>query len=914
MAQASLIYGWQFTPSYYDVVADTLRLEPDGSPTAPMESRLAPVALPMPPSSVAYNLEKESPPPPLVEGALYGSYIPKNIYPPIKNAPGPKELAWPDAAHVFFPGINGDKTSKTECWFFPMYWAGRVSDENNIALLPLMGTKKRGAFPKKSFFENSLEDIPPFTPVHRENIRWHFADAKRFPNLFLVDPMNPTVREPVFNGVLTGIKKEATRKAPYPDAMAGTGWSVELKDAIEEFPDQVDVGRNWALETFPKTVSPYVIANVSWDQVVTYMNGVHKAMLDHYAVGEQASTTLTLTNYDLLGDFGSEAQAEAVIANTLRNLRRTSAGIQTFNWWGMAHTEWLEAHADLVQAKALLALKKVVDAYQSKDVKRVFRGMGFPFQTPTGPSLVRGDELSVEGLGIGSGNMTTDGQKFYDNVLAPAAKALAEGFEKPTMTLEEAELTKAESKEAEKAGRDAKVTESKNLTKAQKAWAKAKDKSDKALTARNAAGKALEVYEQKPAYIELDGVKSKIEALEEMGITGKSIPTEITKELKSLEKKLGPKYKEAKDSVKKAENTLKAAVLKDLKAEKEATAAKQMLEKVEAAHEEAIETLANATKQIATILALESRLYLPSYGGYAQFLTDVRASYHRKRTPDSSVGAAFRWFSGSPQAVATQSGRWSADSVWATGLADQNAAARATKPALTTKLSKFPSLQPTGPVDVYMMDGTEVKLKPGTVETMKAGSYVLFEDLDEFFKDEFNPLFDAYKAAYPERNVDKGTENLVFEVTETAKEHDKVEDLWVTMVQPVAFFVPQYTSVAEFEGEVGLEDIPFGESEVPFEETDLFVRIPKVRVVGKKTPTKNPIPHTKAFHVEDVHAAADRAGVKWDNNKAFMDLTERLTGKRHLDDMNEKELRFVANYLEKKPIRQSQQRSNITFV
>tara|TARA_Y100000310_G_scaffold316322_1_gene367893 strand:- start:25 stop:666 length:642 start_codon:yes stop_codon:yes gene_type:complete len=213
-----------------------------------------------------------------------------------------------------------------------------------------------------------------------------------------------------------------------------------------------------------------------------------------------------------------------------------------------------------------------------------------------------------------------------------------------------------------------------------------------------------------------------------------------------------------------------------------------------------------------------------------------------------------------------------------------------------------------------MMDGTEVKLKPGTVETMKAGSYVLFEDLDEFFKDEFNPLFDAYKAAYPERNVDKGTENLVFEVTETAKEHDKVEDLWVTMVQPVAFFVPQYTSVAEFEGEVGLEDIPFGESEVPFEETDLFVRIPKVRVVGKKTPTKNPIPHTKAFHVEDVHAAADRAGVKWDNNKAFMDLTERLTGKRHLDDMNEKELRFVANYLGKKPIRQSQQRSNLTFV
>jgi hypothetical protein len=56
------------------------------------------------------------------------------------------------------------------------------------------------------------------------------------------------------------------------------------------------------------------------------------------------------------------------------------------------------------------------------------------------------------------------------------------------------------------------------------------------------------------------------------------------------------------------------------------------------------------------------------------------------------------------------------------------------------------------------------------------------------------------------------------------------------------------------------------------------------------------------FNVEDVHAAADKAGVKWDNNKAFMDLSERVTGKRHLDDMTERELRRVASSLRKNPI------------
>lgn len=40
----------------------------------------------------------------------------------------------------------------------------------------------------------------------------------------------------------------------------------------------------------------------------------------------------------------------------------------------------------------------------------------------------------------------------------------------------------------------------------------------------------------------------------------------------------------------------------------------------------------------------------------------------------------------------------------------------------------------------------------------------------------------------------------------------------------------------------------------------------------------------------DVHAAADRAGIAWDNNPAFAAFTERLTGKRHLDAMTPAEL------------------------
>lgn len=41
---------------------------------------------------------------------------------------------------------------------------------------------------------------------------------------------------------------------------------------------------------------------------------------------------------------------------------------------------------------------------------------------------------------------------------------------------------------------------------------------------------------------------------------------------------------------------------------------------------------------------------------------------------------------------------------------------------------------------------------------------------------------------------------------------------------------------------------------------------------------------------EKIHKLADRLSIKWDNNKEFMDWSEKITGKRHLDDMDSGDL------------------------
>jgi hypothetical protein len=48
---------------------------------------------------------------------------------------------------------------------------------------------------------------------------------------------------------------------------------------------------------------------------------------------------------------------------------------------------------------------------------------------------------------------------------------------------------------------------------------------------------------------------------------------------------------------------------------------------------------------------------------------------------------------------------------------------------------------------------------------------------------------------------------------------------------------------------------------------------------------------------KDIHNLADRKGIKWDNEPSFLKLTKRLTGKEHLDDLDQEELTKVKKYL-----------------
>ena len=51
-----------------------------------------------------------------------------------------------------------------------------------------------------------------------------------------------------------------------------------------------------------------------------------------------------------------------------------------------------------------------------------------------------------------------------------------------------------------------------------------------------------------------------------------------------------------------------------------------------------------------------------------------------------------------------------------------------------------------------------------------------------------------------------------------------------------------------------------------------------------------------------IHKLADRKGVKWDNEPSFLRLTKRLTGKEHLDDLDQVGLQKVQRHLEKQGV------------
>jgi len=50
---------------------------------------------------------------------------------------------------------------------------------------------------------------------------------------------------------------------------------------------------------------------------------------------------------------------------------------------------------------------------------------------------------------------------------------------------------------------------------------------------------------------------------------------------------------------------------------------------------------------------------------------------------------------------------------------------------------------------------------------------------------------------------------------------------------------------------------------------------------------------------KNIHTLADAKGIKWDNEPSFLALTKRLTGKEHLDDLDQAELEKIKKYLGK---------------
>jgi len=51
---------------------------------------------------------------------------------------------------------------------------------------------------------------------------------------------------------------------------------------------------------------------------------------------------------------------------------------------------------------------------------------------------------------------------------------------------------------------------------------------------------------------------------------------------------------------------------------------------------------------------------------------------------------------------------------------------------------------------------------------------------------------------------------------------------------------------------------------------------------------------------KDIHDLADNKNVKWDNDPDFMNKSKELTGKKHLDDMDQDELEIIKRFIAKK--------------
>ena len=894
MLEAKDIYGWQFVPSYYEIVAQTLATTSKG------EGSSAPVALPIPSAMVDYNLGKESAPPPLVEGALYGYFYPLDVLTELATNVGgdgayPGEydetargllatfqaVAWKDTIEVFIPGFSAPG-SKSECLFFPHYWAGRISDRGTIALLPLLSFRNSGKnlgrggedytleHPYIFSFASTLEKAQEAGRSAYESrdpggplLRWMIFDPKGLHKLFAGEV-----------AVFFETVKDIVRGAP------------GLRSAAMTLPKNPADKNLKAVSEFGALTSPAIIPTVGWETVVEYMNTASYEY--HLLINTAPDSTLENPEQDpenqeqidasreeFYGwkDFGStQLASDCMVASQalyrlwddatfqkgeLRVARVSSSNavFAGFAWWGMANSEWLNAHSTLVKQQIVIALNSYIeDTNRPQRLVESFKFMAFPFRVGDGTKIPKATDFVNE-----AGNLSPTGRRFYEDYILPVVKA---GGTPPNLTLEEAAeavaVAEAVAKEAkEKAGAQGEA--SKNLTKAKATDRKNIEKHTSAKEKHTSTQAELDKYREEAGEAlgkieKLQGLRGELEV---MGVPTDAVDSQIV----AAQKEVGPEFAKATEAHAKATEKLGEASVAWDESTREVKKAEEELADLTEKSGKAVVDLEEAKNTEKAVIALGSYVYVPSTQGYYEFIQDVRRSYDGTGagTARSAVARAFKWFSGSPQATEAQTGRWSSGSAWQEGL-NKAVAVAAGMGRTEDRLGRFPgpdssprvTPKPTrvvaGPVDVTLMDGTQRRYQAGRPRDTQAGKHIVFEDINVVFANEFAPLFEAYKEAYPEREVEAGYENLVLEVIESAR--TLISGEWTVTVEPVAFFVNEFTPISDVTALMDADAVkllPLGVGPIPIEPNDPYVILPpkwrlaKLEEKKKKKKKKNPI-------------------------------------------------------------------------
>ena len=874
MLQAKDIYGWQFSPSYFEIVTSTLKQ------AIGKQGALAPVAQPAAPAVVPYNLGKQSPPPPLVEGALYGVFYPTKVFSDYFAAQGAnvekakalfaglQAVAWKDPVEVFIPGYTPPK-GKSECLFFPTHWSGRVSDRGTIGVLPLLTLNYESLYRLVSFVERDIPTTNPtfvFAATFADSVmdermrdygavlRWEVLDARGLANLF------PQHIHNAFSFVRQALenldRSVGLRVTPMPPSK-----DSELK----------------AVKEFGELTSPAIIPNVGWDELVTYVNAAARAQVS--VSGAPATEEIAKRLEELYGwsDFGSEDTVKGCMTRSQglygdgrrRYVRHDAPGYKNygsrgralgtqgsegvvfagFQWWGMANSGWLDKYETLVKQQVVIALYNYISASNRDDsLIRSFKAVALPFHVGEEVKIPNAIDFVNE-----AGNMSPTGRRFFEDYIVPVVEA---GGTPPNLTPEEAAERVAAAKAESEAAREAASSRgaaSKAVTAAKKAQLKAEADFKKKKEELGAAISKTAKIETDvgPALAELEKLKAIREQMSEMGLEDAVAGTDA--KIVEARKKVGGDFEKAQEAQTKAQAALDAALDAEGITATELDEANAAFRAAEEAREEASVALTEAESVEKAVKALASYVYVPSSTGYRMFIQDVRKKYDKTPagTSKARVSNAFRWFSGCPQATAGREGKWAAGSEWQTGADSEKASGLGVQGTLGGFMGGGRRRPPkpvvvAGPVPVDLWDGTQQEYQSGRPRNTKAGVHIVFEDFAVAYGNEFAPLFAAYKEAFPERNTEAGFENLVIRITEDAATSGlkAFTGEWLTKGEPVAFFVEEFTPIEEvligMDPEV-VKDLPLGENELALDPNDDYVILPKMlRDDSVILPKKNP--------------------------------------------------------------------------